>query len=77
IDQFFAGRFSYNGSKSASDSATNYVAPLLTLKIKTFQQLKYSYLITTGTLEQIRGVFYENRDFADNSPLTRISQSMR
>ncbi|MBP5270165.1 MAG: hypothetical protein ILO42_04325 [Clostridia bacterium] len=77
IDQFFAGRFSYNGSKSASDAATNYVAPLLTLKLKSFQPVEYSYLITTGTVEQIRDVFYENRDFADNSPLTRISQSMR
>ena len=77
IDQFYAGRFGYNGSKSASDSATNYVAPLLTLKLVSFKPVEYSYLIATGSPEEIRSVFYENRGFADNSSLVAISQSMR
>ena len=77
IDQFYAGRFGYNGSKSASDSATNYVAPLLTLKLVSYKPVEYSYLIATGSPEEIRSVFYENRGFADNSSLVAISQSMR
>lgn len=77
IDQFFAGRFGYNGSKSSSDSATNYVAPLLTLKLVSFKPVEYSYLITTGTAAGIRQTFYENRDFADNSSLRDICRPMR
>ncbi|MBO7360640.1 MAG: hypothetical protein J6V48_05875 [Clostridia bacterium] len=77
IDQFYAGRFGYNGSKSASDSATNYVAPLLTLKLVSFKPVEYSYLIATGSPDEIRSVFYENRAFADNSSLVGISQPMR
>ena len=39
--------------------------------------VEYSYLIATGSPEEIRSVFYENRGFADNSSLVAISQSMR
>ena len=77
IDQLYAGRFGYNGSKSSSDSATNYVAPLLTLKLESFKPVEYSYLITTGSAAEIRQAFYENRDFADNSSLREICRSMR
>ncbi len=52
-----AGRHEYNGSKNASDSATNYVAPLITYKLKAFDAFEYSYYITTGSVEEIRAVF--------------------
>lgn len=77
IDQFYAGRFGYNGSKSPSNGATNYVAPLLTLKLASYSPVEYSYLITTGTVADIRAAFTENRDFADNSALRTVCQSMR
>ncbi len=77
VDSFFAGRFSHNGSKKPSDVATNYVAPLNTLKIVSYEPIEYGYLITTGTTKQIRKTFTDNKDFTDNSSLRKNYQSMR
>ena len=54
-----AGRFGYNGSKDASDNATNYVAPLIRNTMKSFEPFEYTYYITTGTIEEIRSEFNE------------------
>lgn len=77
IDQLYAGKFSYNGSKSATDGATNYVAPLMMIKMVSYTPIEYSYLITTGSVAHIREVFTNNKDFADNSSLKKNSMSMR
>ncbi len=69
IDLFYAGRFEYNKSKDANNNATNYVAPLLTIKLPNFTALEYSYLITTGSLDGIRATFKANKDFATNESL--------
>ncbi|MBO4325655.1 MAG: hypothetical protein J5950_00080 [Clostridia bacterium] len=69
IDLFYAGRYKYNGSKDASNDATNYVAPLLTLKLPNYTALEYSYLITTGSLDNIRATFKANKDFVTNESL--------
>ncbi len=52
-----AGRHMYNGSKDAHNGATNYVAPLITYKLKTLEAFEYSYYITTGSVEEIRAEF--------------------
>ena len=77
IDLLYAGRFNYNGSKLSSNDATNYVAPLMTIKMVSYVPIEYSYLITTGSTEQIRQTFYENRNFADNASLHKNYTSMR
>ena len=77
VDMLYAGKFSYNGSKSAMDSATNYVAPLMTLKMTSFVPIEYSYLITTGSVAEIRATFTANKDFANNASLHKNYQSMR
>ncbi|MBR5006136.1 MAG: hypothetical protein IKY07_03480, partial [Clostridia bacterium] len=77
VDMLYAGRFSYNGSKSATDGATNYVAPLVTYKMTSFDPIEYSYLITTGSVNEIRNVFTANKDFATNESLHKHYQSMR
>ncbi len=69
IDLFYAGRYKYNGSKNPKNDATNYVAPLLTIKLQSYQALEYSYLISTGSLEDIRATFKANKDFATNESL--------
>ena len=69
VDIFLAGRFSYNGSKDAKNGATNYVAPLNTMKIVSFEPIEYSYMMTTGSLEEIRSTFKANKDFATNASL--------
>ena len=77
IDQFYAGKYNYNGSKDPANGATNYVAPLNTLKIVSYDPIEYSYLITTGTVEQIRAAFKRNKDFSDNASLHKNYVSMR
>ena len=52
-----AGRHEYNGSKDAHNNATNYVAPLITYKLKAFEPFEYTYYITTGSTEEIRAEF--------------------
>lgn len=69
IDTLLAGRHAYNGSKDALDGATNYVAPLCTMKIVSYEPIEYSYMMTTGSLEQIRNTFKANKDFASNESL--------
>jgi hypothetical protein len=77
IDLMKAGRFAYNGSKSATENATNYVAPINSIKLVAYEPLEYSYLITTGTTEEIRATFTEHKDFSDNASLHKNYVSLR
>ena len=54
-----AGRFEYNGSKDAKNNATNYVAPLITKTLKSYEPFEYTYYITTGSTDEIRNEFEE------------------
>lgn len=69
IDTMLAGRHAHNGSKDSMNGATNYVAPLCMMKIVSFEPIEYSYMMTTGSLEQIRETFKANKDFATNESL--------
>ncbi|MBQ1233147.1 MAG: hypothetical protein IIX86_06430 [Clostridia bacterium] len=69
IDILLAGRHAYNGSKDSKNGATNYVAPLCTMKMVSFEPIEYSYMMTTGSLEEIRSTFKANKDFATNESL--------
>lgn len=76
-DRYTAGRYQYNGSKFASNNATNYTAPWKQIKLVSFVPLEYSYLMTTGSVEEIRAIFTENKDFAANECLSVNSISNR
>lgn len=52
-----AGRYEYNGSKDSGNNATNYVAPLITATLKSYEPFEYSYYITTGSTDEIRSEF--------------------
>ncbi|MBR4749997.1 MAG: hypothetical protein IK083_10565 [Abditibacteriota bacterium] len=60
-DSLIAGRHAWNGSKDPLDGATNYTAPLITAAIKSGKPLKYRYVITTGGIGEIRGLFAKYR----------------
>lgn len=77
VDLLYAGKYGYNGSKSPDNGATNYVAPLNTIKMVSYVPIEYSYLITTGTVSQIRQTFKQNKDFASNESLHKNYISMR
>ena len=77
VDMFYAGRHAYNGTKDPLDGATNYVAPLNKLRIVSFQPIEYSYLITAGSVSEIRARFKENRDFAANECIAKDGHDYR
>ena len=77
IDRLKAGRYQYNESKDADAVATNYVAPYNTMKLVSYEPLEYSYLLTTGTAEQIRATFTAQKDFSDNASLHKNYLSSR
>ncbi len=77
VDLLYAGKFSYNGSKDPANGATNYIAPLNMIKMVSYSPIEYSYLITTGTVDQIRQTFKQNKDFASNESLHKNYVSMR
>ena len=64
---YVAGRFQHNGTKDPSAGPTNYVAPLYSLGIISYKPIRYSYLVTSGKLEDIRKRFKDERDFTDNA----------
>ncbi len=76
-DVFLAGRHAYNGSKDSLNGATNYVAPLCTMKIVSYEPIEYSYMMTTGSVEKIRNTFKENKDFTTNESLHKYYISDR
>lgn len=76
-DVFYAGRNAYNGTMDPDDGACGYVAPLKSIKLVSYEALEYSYLITAGTVEEIRATFTENKDFTDNAALNNNSASLR
>ena len=77
VDSMLAGRHGFNNSKDSTNGACNYVAPVNTIILKSFEALEYSYLISTGSVEEIRNTFAENKDFAANESLHKNHQSRR
>lgn len=73
VSAFLAGRSDYEESPDemdASAQACSYVAAIDNFKIVSYEAIEYSYLITTGSTQEIRDLFTEHKDFADNADLT-------
>ncbi len=77
VDSFLAGRHSFNNSMDSKNGATNYVAPVNTILLKSFEALEYSYLISTGSVEEMRDIFKANKSFSSNEALHKNYQSRR
>ncbi len=77
VDSLLAGRHAFNNSPVSTNGACNYVAPVNTIILTSFEALEYSYLISTGSVEEIRATFKENKDFATNETLHKNYQSRR
>ena len=54
-----AGMHVPDGSKSPYSSSTSYVAPLRTFELKSFDPFEYSYIISTGQVDEMRNTFKE------------------
>lgn len=62
---------------NSSSSNTSYFAPLKELQIVCYEPIEYSYLICTGSVENIRSTFKSNKDFTTNSSLNNNSISKK
>ena len=71
-DTMVKGRFSYSGTYDPSAGPTNYVAPLRRLKLLSYRTLRYSYLMVSGHIDEIRSVFTRRRKEITNSELDRF-----
>ena len=77
VESMLAGRHAFNNSPNSTNGACNYVAPVNTIILTSFEALEYSHLISTGSVEEIRATFKENKDFATNETLHKNYQSRR
>ncbi|MBR4961718.1 MAG: hypothetical protein IKY52_12550 [Clostridia bacterium] len=69
VEQYYAGRHEYNGSKDPHDAGTNYVAPLQSIRLQSYVPLSYRYLLAVGDLETIAGKFRRILPQMDNRSL--------
>ncbi len=76
-DIIFTGRYEFNGTKDPLASPTNYTAPLCSIRLVSHKPLEYSYLIASGSIDEIRQVFSDNRNLIDNSFLRENKVSSR
>ncbi len=57
VEILLAGRHEHNGSKDPANGGTSYVAPLRTMAIVSFVPFEYEYIISTGTVADMRTTF--------------------
>ena len=69
VDRLVAMRHQYNGSKDPMSNSCSYVTTSSLLAMESYLPVEYQYLIATGSLEDIRTEFKENKDFAQNESL--------
>lgn len=70
IQKHIAIRHQYDGSKDPMANSTSYVAPSCSIVMQSYKPIEYSYIFATGSFDQIRDVFTENKDFANNPDLS-------
>lgn len=71
IKYYTSGRYMYDGTKDPEADPTNYVAPLNSFAIKFATPIEYSYLIASGSVDEIRSTFTKNKCFTDNSDFNK------
>ena len=76
-DYYTGGRHMYDQSPDPMSASCNYVAPLVAVQIKPFTPIEYSYLMTAGSVSEIRAKFTEAKDFATNASLKNNGRSIR
>lgn len=77
VDKLIAIRHQYSGTTNPWGNPTTYVAPSSSITMQAYKPIVYSYLLTSGTPDYVRGVFAENKDFTDNASLSEDKQDQR
>lgn len=76
-DRLLAGRYLDGNSKNPSDNSCSYVSTVELLQINSFRAIEYSYMIATGSVEEIRETFKMHKDFAENESLDTFSKNIK
>ena len=69
VDRLVAIRHDYNGSKDPMSNSCSYVATSSLITMESYLPVEYSYILATGSLQEVREVFGENKDCAVNESL--------
>ena len=71
VDRLLTMRYlsGQKGSNLGKGNPCSYMCPINSIQIKSYEPIEYSYLLTAGSLEEIREIFTENRDFDPNEGL--------
>ena len=77
IDRLVAIRHQYDGSKDPMSNSTSYVATSGMIEMVSYFPVEYQYLLATGTFEDVRENFKENKDFTENDSLNYNKFSFR
>ena len=74
VDSLGGGRYCETvRSKSDMDESASEVSPGNIMRLTAYEPIEFSYLLATGSVEEIRGVFTEHKDFAENADLHKDS----
>lgn len=78
VDQLSSMTYeSADPSKNAKGTPCAYMMAAREIKLVSYDPLEYSYLITCGSIDEIRATFTANKDFAANAGLDRNSVDRR
>ena len=77
IDKWNAQRHAYDGSRDPKANSCGYVSPVNQMQIVSYRPIEYSYLLTAGSVQEIRDIFTAHRDFTDNAELAAQSEYSR
>ncbi|MBQ7378128.1 MAG: hypothetical protein IJW70_00445 [Clostridia bacterium] len=71
VDRLLTMRYlsGQKGSNQGKGNPCSYMCPINVIEIQSYQPIEYSYLLTAGSLEEIRETFTQNRDFSANESL--------
>ena len=64
-------------TKKSNAESCSYMGASRLIRLVSYEPLEYSYLIACGTVEDIRGVFKANKDFAANEGLNKNATDRR
>lgn len=71
VDRLLTMRYmsGQTGDTSAKGNPCSYMCPINRIALVSYQPLEYSYIMAAGSVEEIREVFTQNRDFSANEGL--------
>lgn len=87
ITHLVSGYYGHDGNESTPEhltynplaNPTVYIGMDTSFSLNPFEKITYTYMLTTGSLDEIRETFYEQKDFVDNEfpPTSQASYDIK